>query len=229
MLTSLNGGCGPYAYPPDTSSSGYNTYVDPDFFNSISGETTTLTVTDPGHWDDLATAAAGNTSVTGYPSNSQGSSGNGTDPLLSSYTTLTSAFTENMNANPGTDAEAAYDVWTAAGDETMIQFDFSPLRTNCQQAGLPILATVAVAEPGTGTVQNWNFCEYGTERIWQLDHNEQSGSVDLGALLGWEQANGYLPADAALSLTGFGFEICSTGGQPEDFQVSQYSLTAIHS
>jgi hypothetical protein len=110
----------------------------------------------------------------------------------------------------------------------MIQFDFSALRPGCTPGVDPVLDTVSFAEPGTGTSQPWDFCEYGKERIWQLHGaNEQSGSVDILAMLTWERNHGYLPANATLGLVGFGFEICSTGGVPEDFQVTDFSLTAL--
>ena len=38
---------------------------------------------------------------------------------------------------------------------------------------------------------------------------------------------GTFRGNARLSLVGYGFEICSTGGQNENFQVSRYSLTGI--
>jgi hypothetical protein len=171
----------------------------------------------------------GNTSVVSYPSTGQNSSGDGTVQEITKYTTITSTFAENMNANRATDVEAAYDIWTAAGVESMIQFDFSPLRPRCSAgAGDPVLATVAFPEPGRGISQLWDFCKYGTERIWQLHRaNEQSGAVDIRRMLVWEINHGYLPARSALGLVGFGFEICSTGGRSETLQVSRFSLTAL--
>src|SRR5215469_8130965 len=209
------GQCGPYAYPANTASSGYNTYVGQDVWHPIPGWSQTLHATDPGNWHVTANMPAGNTAVVSYPSNGQGSSGNGTAPRISSYSSLTSTFAEDMHSGSGTDAEAAYDIWTVAGDEIMIQHDFSALRPRCSAAaGDPVLATVGFAEPGTGTIQDWKFCEYGSERIWQFAGNEQSGSVDIRAMLTWVMNKGYLPKNSELGLVGYGFEICSTGGHP---------------
>jgi hypothetical protein len=185
--------------------------------------------TDQGSWYVTANMPAGNTAVVSYPSTGQGSSGDGTTQRISGYTKITSTFAENMHPNPGTDAEAAYDIWTATGDEIMIQHDFSALRPRCSAAaGSPVLATTGFAEPGTGTVQEWNFCQYGKERIWQFaDGNEQSGSVDILAMLTWLMNHGYLPRDSELSLVGYGFEVCSTGGADENFSVSHFSLTTL--
>jgi hypothetical protein len=218
------GNCGPYNYPRNTASSGYNTYVGNNVWNPIRGWQQKLYANSPGDWYVTANMSAANTAVVSYPSSSQGSSGSGIAPAISSYSTLTSSFSENMNATSKTDAEAAYDIWTGAGDEIMIQHDFSPLRPRCDT----ILATVGFTEPGTSTVQDWDFCMYGSERIWQFHGgNEQSGSVDIGAMLTWLMKNGHLRQGSRLSQVGYGFEICSTGGQNETFQVSRYSLTGI--
>ena len=131
VTSTAQGQCGPYDYPADTASSGFNTYVGQDVFSPVSGWSQTLSVTDPGNWHVNANMPAGNTAVVGFPSVGQGSSGDGVTQKISAYTTITSTFAEDMHANPGTDAEAAYDIWTAAGTETMIQFDFSALRPRC--------------------------------------------------------------------------------------------------
>lgn len=224
-----SGQCGPYSYPADTASSGYNTYVGQNVWHQVSGWQQTLHSTDPGNWYVTANMPAGNTAVVSYPSTGQGSSGDGTTQRISSYTKITSTFAENMHVGPRTDAEAAYDIWTATGIEIMIQHDFSPLRPRCSTgAGDPVLATVGFAEPGTGTVQDWKFCQYGKERIWQFaDGNEQSGSVNILAMLKWLMNHGYLPQDSELGLVGYGFEICSTGGVDENFSVSNFALTAL--
>jgi hypothetical protein len=220
------GNCGPYYYPPNTMSSGYNTYVGQDVWNTIPGWQQTVYANNPGDWQVTANMPDGNTAVVSYPSSSQGASGNGTQPLISSYATLVSSFSEDMHATAKTDAEAAFDIWTGAGDEIMIQHDESALRPRCGGPA-PVLATVGFAEPGTGTVQQWNFCPYGGERIWQLTGNEQAGSVDMLAMLMWLENHGYLPANSTLSLVGYGFEVCSTGGVPETFTVSSYSLKGV--
>ena len=225
VISAASGNCGPYSYPPNTMASGYNTYVGQDVWNPIPGWQQTLSAKNPGDWQVTANMPDGNTAVVSYPSSSQGASGNGTQPLISGMTSLVSSFSENMHANSHTDAEAAYDIWTGAGTEIMIQHDFSALRPGCTPGADPVLFTVGFTEPGTGTVQQWDFCEYGGERIWQLHGraSEQSGSVDMLAMLMWLENHGYLAASETLSLVGYGFEICSTGGVPETFTVSSYS------
>jgi hypothetical protein len=38
-------------------------------------------------------------------------------------------------------------------------------------------------------------------------------------------SSGYLPQDAGLLKISYGWQICSTGGQNENFQVSSFSIT----
>jgi hypothetical protein len=223
VTSAAKGSCGPYDYRLNTASNGYNTYVGQDVWNPIPGWHQTLTAINPGSWHVTANMPAGNTAVVSYPSSSQASSGDGTTSTVSSYTTLSSSFAEDMHATAGTDAEAAYDIWLNNwADEVMIQHDFSPLRPRCGTT----LATVAFAEPGTGTRQNWNYCQYGSERIWQLaGGSEQSGSVNILAMLSWLMAMGRLPQNSTLTSIGYGFEICSTGSRQEMFTISRYSIS----
>jgi hypothetical protein len=51
------------------------------------------------------------------------------------------------------------------------------------------------------------------------------GSVDVLAMLTWLTNNGYLPTDSTLTQLEYGFEIASTGGVNEKFQVTRWSVT----
>jgi glycosyl hydrolase family 12 len=59
-----------------------------------------------------------------------------------------------------------------------------------------------------------------------LNSNETSGTVNVLADLNWLESNGYMPAGSGLNQIDFGYEICSTGGVPETFTLSGYSLTS---
>lgn len=229
--SSPNGVLGPYFYPKITNTNGYDTYVSNDMWAAGgSGMTQTLTAVGPGEWYVAAKAPAGNTGVLSYPNtqqlfnnwNGHGWNGSGpqTDTPISRLTQLTSTFAENLNANSRTDAEAAYDIWlssTSGPHEIMIWVD------NANRG------TGGATQIGTGTFggQKWTLLQYhGGEVIWSLTSNEQSGTVDILALLQHLQAQGLASSAAAISQIDFGFEICSTGGVPETFSVSRYSLTA---
>lgn len=226
-----NGALGPYDYPHITNTNGYNTYVGNNMWAAGgTGMTQTLTAIDPGKWYVVAKAPAGNTGVLSYPNTQQlfnnwngsgwNGSGNQTDTPISRLEQLTSTFAENMNATPRTNAEAAYDIWlssTSGPDEIMIWTD------NANRG------TGGATQIGSGSFggQKWTLLQYqGGEVIWSLDANEQSGVVDLLAMLRDLQSRGLVSSGAAIGEIDFGFEICSTGGVPETFSVSSYSLTA---
>jgi hypothetical protein len=225
-----NGVLGPYAYRQITNTDGYNTYVGNNMWAAGgSGMTQTLTAADPGKWYVVASAPAGNTGVLSYPNtqqlfndwNGRGWNGSGTlsDTPISRLSHLTSTFAEHLNPNSRTDAEAAYDIWlsgTSGPREIMIWVD------NANRG------TGGATQIGTGTFggQEWTLLRYGSEAIWSRTANEQSGTVDILAMLKELQAKGLASPGAAISQIDFGFEICSTGGVPETFLVSHYSLNA---
>ena len=57
--------------------------------------------------------------------------------------------------------------------------------------------------------------------------NEQAGSVDILAMFKWMEANGYLPATDLFGEVDYGWEVLSTGGQPQPFHLSGFSLTVL--
>jgi hypothetical protein len=176
---------------------------------------------------------AGNTSVVSYPSLGAnfGRKTNVPTPLKS-YSTIRSRFSEHMNATKGTSAWAAFDIWLGRNGcsgcdrtEVMIQHDFAHNGT---------CSSVAKAKfPGAGGVsQYWHLCQYGSELIWKLGrserrkHSEQVGVVHILPMLRWLVSHNYLPKGTGLWLIGYGWEICSTGGQKETFRVKAFSLIA---
>ena len=226
-----NGVLGPFVYQKITNTNGYNTYVGNNMWAAGgSGMTQTLTAADPGRWYVVAKARAGNTGVLSYPNTQQlfnnwsggGWNGDGakTDTPISRLKQLTSTFAENMNATPGTNAEAAYDVWlsgTSGPTEIMIWVD----NANRGTGGADQIGARAFGG------QKWTLLQYhGGEIIWSSNVNKQSGAVDILAMLRDLQSRHLVSPGAAIGQIDFGFEICSTGGAPETFSVSHYSLTA---
>jgi hypothetical protein len=225
--SAAKGRCGPYDNYQQITGTTSSTYVGNNVWNPISGWRQTLYANDPGDWQVTANMPAGNTAVVSYPSIGA-NYGQITDvpTPLTNYSSIYSSFSENMNATAGTSAWAAYDIWlgrdgcsNCAGHEVMIQHDFA------NNGACGTRATAAFGGAGGVPVQNWNLCTYGPELIWKLTRNEQSGSVDILSMLTWLVSHGYLPTDAGLWLIGYGWEICSTGGVNENFQVSHYSIS----
>ena len=156
---------------------------------------------------------AGNTGVVSYPS-SQALFNN---KPLSDFKELQSSFAETMNATSQTSAWATYDIWltnSGTAHEIMIQHDFA----NNGACGPDANATF--------NGQNWYLCNFGGMIAWKLPGNEQSGTVDILAMLTWLKDHGYISTSSELGSIDYGWEIASTGGRPETFTVSNYSMTA---
>ena len=221
------GSCGPY---PDSEITGTtsDTSIGNDVWSPINGWSQTLHVTNPSSWYVTATGPAGNTGVVSYPSlGAQYGQTTGKATPLSDFKSMYSSFNENMNANSGTSAWAAYDIWlgpssgTQATHEVMIQHDFA------NNGACTPEASATFGGSGGVPVQKWNLCQFGSELVWKLTGgNEQSGSVDVLGMLNWLVNHGYMENGTGLFSIGYGWEICSTGGQNEKFQVNNFSITA---
>ena len=230
VTSGAQGNCGPYLYPAITGSDGTNTFVGNDVWSPKPGWAQTLYATDPGNWYVTANMPAGNTSVISFPNTSLYYN----EAPLSSYSAIYSSFTENVNVNPnpGSVAEAAYDMWfNSYADEVMIQHDFigDSLRPRCDAYVGVVVATVAFGGSHGVPVRNWNLCVFGAEKIWQLATgvNVSSTSVDILAMVQWLEDHGYMTTtNSTITAISYGFEICSTGALDENFQVSAFSLTS---
>jgi hypothetical protein len=217
--SAAKGNCGPYLDHQVYRSDGQNTFVGQDVWNQIPGWSQTIQASGPGNWTATADMPAGNTSVVSFPNVGQQFYYKN---VLSGFTSIYSSFNENMHPKNGTSAEAAYDIWLNDwGNEVMIQHDIVN-RGTC-----PVLSTTVFGGHNGVPAQDWSLCKYGSELIWQLaGKGEQSGSVDILDMLTWLEVHGYLPSGSGLTDVSYGFEICSTGGQPEKFTVSRFTISA---
>ena len=126
---------------------------------------------------------------------------------LSSFTSMTSSYAENMNATAGTDAEAAYDIWiNDLNKEVMFWVD--------NHGQTPAGSKVATVTLGGLT---WNYYKTSGYYAFVLDHNATTGTVDLMAGIKYLISRGDLSASDKLWQVNFGFEICSTAGRPKTF------------
>jgi hypothetical protein len=236
-ITAAKGQCGPYTFPQtqgDPPQGIAGTTGDITVGNNVWSEPSgnwsqTLNVTSPANWNVVANFPAG-TSVRSFPNTGQTQNWiNGTKlpAALSTWSSMVSSYSVTLNAHKGTVGEAAYDLWLDNwNNEVMIQTDFAgdSLRPRCDADG-DVITTQAF-----GGVK-WNLCQFGSELIWQppTGTNYPSGKVDVMAMLTWLEKNGggkYLPANPTLTAISFGFEICSTGGQDQSFQVNNFSFIA---
>lgn len=225
VTSDLAGTCGPYTDSDITDADGYNTYVANNMWGCGSVQpgqsgaycgVQTVTAYGPGDWSVTSDQAAGNTGVLTYPDVSQVFTlSNDTDPPISAFSAITSSFTETMNATAGTDSEAAYDIWLDDGsgpNEIMIWVDNHGQTPAGDDKGPVVI--------GGTTYELWN----GGDTISFVMSNEQSGTVNILAVLNWLQSNGYVSSTADLGQVDFGWEICSTGGVSETFSISNYTL-----
>jgi hypothetical protein len=214
--STAQGSCGPYDYSQITSSDGSSTYVNNDVWSPVAGWKESLTATDPGNWSVVANMPAKTNQVVSYPDVQELYN----DKPLSKFTSLTSAFTETMNPQSGTLAEAAFDLWLNNWDyEIMIWND---------NAGQDLSDDTDL---GSATIAGQKFEVYrngpggsGEELIVSLDSNEQSGTIDILSTLNWLAGKGYLPSSNTLTSIDYGWEILSTGGKAETFQMSSFCI-----
>ena len=172
-------------------------------------------------WQARVSDPGGNTGILSYPDVQLNY--NSAPPAVSSLNpAATSSFAETMNTAPGTSAEAAYDIWLTNGtsqrSEVMIWYD----TFNRGTVG-------GSTQIGSGSFcgQAWQLWKYGTELIWYLPVSERSGHVCPVQMLQDLQSRGLLTAKAGLSQFENGWEIASTGGAPETFRMTAYSVTGL--
>jgi hypothetical protein len=172
-------------------------------------------------WQARVTDPGGNTGILSYPDVQL--SYNSAPPAVSSLNrAATSSFAETMNTAPGTSAEAAYDIWLTNGtsqrSEVMIWYDTFNRGT---VGGADQIGSASFCG------QAWQLWKYGAELIWYLPGSERSGHVCPVQMLQDLQSRGLLSAKAGLSQFENGWEIASTGGAPETFRMTAYSVTGL--
>jgi len=178
-----------------------------------------------GDWGVVSTMAKGNTAVLTYPAVQEQFGANNEPAPLTNASELVSTFTEAMPTTAGTIGEAAYDIWLNGWNtEVMIWVD-----NQHQTFYQPLL--------GTATFNGQQFRIYMDHGVshgypsgpffFVLQHNETHGTIDILAVFHWLERAGYLSATkGGLNAVDFGWEICSTNGVPENFNISHYTLTA---
>jgi hypothetical protein len=228
VTSSVTGSCGPYTYSRITGSSGNDTFVINNIWNDISGAAQTLTASNPGDWSVRADMPAGNTAVVSYPDTQQiyTTTADTPDPM-SAFSSITSTYTEaGPGSGNGNDYEAAYDIWAGTGSDNYAQEIMVWVDNHGQR---PAGNQVATATIDGASYQVWSTGSAGSTGdpvSLVLNSNETSGTVNVLADLNWLESNGYMPAGSGLNQIDFGYEICSTGGVPETFTLSGYSLTS---
>jgi hypothetical protein len=219
--------CGPYRYRPISDSNGDNTYVLNDMWNPPGrGHPQTIRVLSPGDWSVVSDQPRGNTAVLSYPDVQQILTTTQDTPApLARFAAISSTFTQSMPSDG--DNEAAYDIWmgnstaTNYAQEVMIWVDDH--RTNPPPGR--IVARPEFAGARYTVWQDPSDGSPGFHTVYMVRHGGlASGTVNVLAMLNW-LVQRHLTAATGLNQIDFGWEICSTDGQPQTFTLSAYRLT----
>jgi hypothetical protein len=230
VTSKANGSCptsGAYNYYPKiTASNGYNTYVNQDVWNPITGWQQTLYSTSPGDWYAIANMPVGNTAVVSYPDTQQ---------LYDSLKVrhmhfIYSSFSESSDISTNTVDDTGYDIWlNNYADEVMIQHEVAG-HGQCD-GDPPVAGPIKFGGTHNVPVKSWYLCQYGSEIIWELPQTNgewsfgiSHGRVDILSMLTWLLDHKYLRANSTLDQIDYGFELSSTNALNETFTVNRLTI-----
>jgi hypothetical protein len=183
--------------------------------------TQTLWANSSSNWGVVSDQPPGNTAVLSYPDVQYILTLPDDQPApLSGFTTITSSFSQSMPSDG--DFEAAYDIWLNNWNtEVMIWTD----NHGQQPAGAPVPAAVLDGQTWTLWAGNGKSGGYPTGPFsFVLDGNETSGTVNILATLDYLMSHGYIPTNSAINDVEYGWEICSTNGKAENFEMHSFVL-----
>jgi hypothetical protein len=225
--SALAGNLGPYYYTPITASNGHTTYVSNNMWGCGSIQppakgaycgVQTVYAYNPGDWWVVSDQRAGNTGVLTYPDVGQVfTNASDQDPALSTLGAIWGTFAMSAQPRRG-DYEAAFDIWLNGNraNEIMIWVYNHGQRPAGSITGHAVIwgqhFTVWSTRGNRGTVS------------LVLNRNETAGQVHVLTTMQWLAAHKYITLSQGLSQVDFGWEICSTGGIPEKFAVTKYTL-----
>ncbi len=197
--------------------------VDVNMWNPIQGASVMLSAGSPSVFSAVANMPSGNTAVVSY-TNSWARDYTGT---VDSYSQITANVAETMPHNAQTTGWSMFDLWfNNWANEVMVQYDFSN-NADCD-------ASTVVATGINIDGQMWHLCDFGGGALalklgateTAARQSEPGGTFDILAMVKWLEANGHLPASSTWTALSVGWEICSTGGQPETFAMNNFTVTA---
>lgn len=229
-----SGACGAYAFRSIVNSNGYNTYVANNCWADPRCKQTVF-ANGPAHWKVIGTERRGNTSVMTYPNVQQlfnnwcghgrwDGCANPKDTPLWALSRLRFSYRLTMpRPSSGTIAQAAYDIWTSdpERDEIMIWVD----NDNRGSGGARFIASYTTRDGN-----HWSLYFYGSEVIWSLGgkgkfaRQASMSRVPVHELVKYLVDHGYEHRHQRVGQIDFGWEICSTGGRPQTFAVTGYSI-----
>jgi hypothetical protein len=222
--------------------------------NAPTGSSQTMYASDPGNWYVTANFPLGETEIWTYPDSDAIYLSAPPLVSRFTYLYSSFAENMHLNASTDAEA-AYDIWFNGYANEVMIWNDVSNRGGPNYYGGCTSKLSAQVVFGGSHGVPKhlWNLAKCGSELVWQLDqpslllcsaahpdpgfphesidpgtgsvYGITRGSVDILAMLTWLMNNGYLPADSTIDQLEYGFEIASTGGVNEKFEVSDWSVT----
>lgn len=230
------GGCD-YVSGPDiyTGSNGI-AFVQQNMWNLIPGASQTLTAYGMGDWSVTANLPAGNGAVVSGPSSAvtYTTGQDKPDPLSDFGSSFTSTYAQTDPTGTGLDYEWDYDIWLgdtsqtawANDQEIMVWTDVHGQTPAGSDTGQVYTAPDGTSyEIWTGAGNTSVSSSYSIVSFVRQG-NATSGTLDVLALVKWLESNGYTSSSAGFDQIGYGAELCSTGGQPQVFAVTSYTLVS---
>jgi hypothetical protein len=180
----------------------------------------TLWANSSSDWGVVSDQAKGNTAVMTYPDVQKIFTlpNDDPDPVVN-FGVIQSSFRQSMPSVG--DFEAAYDLWLNNWNtEVMIWVD----NHGQTPAGNIVGATVIYGQKFTIWSSSGSKDGYPSGPFtFVLNRNETSGRVHILSVFRTLEAMRLIPSSSGLDDIEFGWEICSTGGHPEDFDITSYS------
>ncbi len=193
-------------------------WVDNDAWSGSAGPQT-LYVCSASSWYATSDQTNNGGAVETYPNTEYdvgGRGNNATDPPISSYSSITSTFSEAYPTT-GDSFDAAYDLWTDNWThETMIWNQWGGTQDywgNCALSPSTSMATCGYQSYAT-TLSGvaYDALDLGGEVIFFRDTQVASGSVDILAAYDFEVSMGWASASDVPTQLEYGVEICATTG-----------------
>ena len=176
----------------------------------------------PKQWRTTINAATGNSAVLSYPDVSSLVTDTSNKPIpFANYASITSSWSVDCHENAQTNAQAAYDIWlNNYGLELMIWVD-----THGKNLGrLPAGSDTNIDVTFDGVVYDLWASGDNSVVSFVRQQNAKTGSIDIYKVIQYLVNAKRYPATVGVNMFCFGFEVPSTGGMDEAFEVYDYSL-----